>query len=793
MPAPPDPGSAATLDDIVERLRSLKVWASDPSYGQVTGRVNAAWTAAGRPTAELVGRTTVVDCFRPGRRRLNVDLVVAVVSALHPETGYVAQWQQALRVVGGRTGAAAQVRVQDALPPEPPGFTGRGGELARLRRALRGGSPVVIAGMAGVGKTRLAVHIGHSLSRDGRFDRVLFVDLRGFHPDPRQPPVSPFAVLDGFLRLLGMPGQRIPQDLAARVAAYRQRLAGSRTLVVLDNAAGEEQVRPLLPAVPDCPVLVTSRRALPELREVTHLTVPVLPADDAVTLLRQASGGIPVGPDAGAAARLARGCGYLPLALGLLAGHIGGTPGWTLTDHADRLDERHRERRLDTCVEITFDLSYRGLPAGPRRLLRLVALHPGQDVDGYAAAALAGTDLPTTLADLRRLRHEHLLNRYAGSSWPGDTGRYTCHDLVRAHAARLAADEDPPPARRAALTRLSGYYLAAAAAAMDSLYPAEAQQRPAAPPAGTPVPHLVDTDAARAWLDTERPNLVSVTAHAARHDPLATAGHAAGLSGVLYRYLDGGYAADALAIHGHALHAARRAGDPFGQADALACLGSARLRLGHLAVVGEHFTEAVRLRVAADDRTGTGRATSGLGVVAERLGHYPEAIEHLLRALPLLRSGGDRTGEARALDNLAIVESRLGRHRAAARRCRQALALFQQTGDLAGEARALNNLGWCEVVLGAYGPAVTHLRRSLALSRRLNIRTVEAWTLDSVGMLYARAHAGLGRAYRRQRRPGRARRQLRLAHGLYARLGSPEAARFTALLRAGRRSRYPAR
>lgn len=107
MPALPDPGSAATLDDIVERLRSLQVWAGDPSYGQVTGRVNAAWTAAGRPTAELVGRTTVVDCFRPGRRRLNVDLVVAVVAALHPETAYVAQWQQALRVVGGRTGAAA--------------------------------------------------------------------------------------------------------------------------------------------------------------------------------------------------------------------------------------------------------------------------------------------------------------------------------------------------------------------------------------------------------------------------------------------------------------------------------------------------------------------------------------------------------------------------------------------------------------------------------------------------------------------------------------------------------------
>ena len=135
--APPDPGQAGTLDDLVERLRLLKVWAGDPSYETIKDRVNAAWTAAGRPAGELAGKTTVVDCFQPGRRRLNTDLVIAVVQALHPDVGYVAQWRQALRVIGGETQAAAQVRVQDRLPPDLAGFTGRTAELDRLRAALR--------------------------------------------------------------------------------------------------------------------------------------------------------------------------------------------------------------------------------------------------------------------------------------------------------------------------------------------------------------------------------------------------------------------------------------------------------------------------------------------------------------------------------------------------------------------------------------------------------------------------------------------------------------------------------
>jgi tetratricopeptide (TPR) repeat protein len=731
----PDPGQAGTLDDLVERLRLLKVWAGGPSYEWITGRVNAAWAATGRPAGDLVGKTTVVDCFRPGRRRLNIDLVVAVVQALHPDVGYATQWRQALRVISGETRAASQVRVLDRLPPELAGFTGRATELARLRRALHHGTTVggavvisAIAGMAGVGKTQLAIHAGYLLAREKAFDRALFVNLRGFHPDPAQPPADPAAVLDGFLRLLGVPGQQIPHDLAARTAAYRARLAGTRTLVVLDNAADADQVRPMLPETAGCPVLVTSRRSLTALDPATHLRVDVFSPDEAVAFLTRAAPRVPVGQDPSAAARIARRCGYLPLALGLVTGHMRAKPGWTLSDHADRLDERHRDRRLDTGVQLALDLSYHQLPTYQQRLLRLAGLHPGQDLDAYAAAALADSDLPAAQALLHDLCRDHLLQQ-------GALGRYTFHDLVRAYAAGRASDEDPPPERRAALTRLFDFYLATSAAAMDTLYPAETHRRPRIPLAGTPMPALTDPDTARAWLDTERPTLVAVAAHTANH---GWPTHTTRLSTSLFRYLAGGYHTDALAVHGHAGHAAQHTGDPTGQAHALTNLGVAHLRLGRYGPAAEHLQQALHLFRQAGDPAGQIRALGNLGNVEARLGRYRPAADHLQQALTLCRQAGDRTGEARSLVNLGVVEARLGRYGRATDHHEQALTLCRQAGDRTGEVDALNNLGEVEARLGRYGPAADHLQQALTRCRQAGDRTSEAWVLDSLGTLHTR-------------------------------------------------------
>ncbi|MDY7089743.1 MAG: tetratricopeptide repeat protein [Actinomycetota bacterium] len=726
--ARPDPVKAGSLADLVERLRLLKVWAGNPSYATIMNRVNAAWTAAGRPASEFVCKSTVAYCFRRGRQRLDSDLVLAVVEALHPDTGYVTQWRQALRVIGGEIEAVSQVRVQDGLPQDMAGFTGRTGELDRLRHAARAGHAVVISaieGMAGVGKTQLAVHAGHLLHQQQPFGRVLFVNLRGFDPDPAQPPADPAAVLDGFLRLLGMPAQQIPHTLDARAAAYRERLDGTHALVVLDNAATVEQVRPLLPATPGCLTLVTSRRSLADLHPATHLTVDVFTPDEARAFLTHAVPDVPAGPDLHAVARIARRCGYLPLALGLVAGHIRNTPGWTWTDHADRLDERHRDRRLDTGVELAFHLSYQRLSSDQRRLLRLLALHPGQDFDAYAAAALADTDLTTARTLLNHLHRDHLLQQSTPS-------RYTFHDLIRVYATLRATDEDRPAERRTALTRLFDYYLAATAAAMDTLHPAEAHLRPRIPMTSSHNPNLRHPDIARGWLDAERSTLVAVVAHtAANRWPT----HTVRISRTLHRYLCGGHYTDALTVHRHAHHAALCDSDPTARAHSVNDLGYALWRLGRYGQAIEHFQQALVLFQRAGDPHGQARTLNDLGIIAHQACRFQAAADHFTQALHLYRQVGDRNGRARVLTSLAYVEATLGRGQQASDTIEQALLLHRQASDRDGEAYALNCLGHVTIRVGQYGRARAYLQQALTLYRRLGNRHGEAVALDLLGIV----------------------------------------------------------
>jgi tetratricopeptide (TPR) repeat protein len=721
---------------LIECLRSLKAWAGGPSYDVITERINATWVAAGRPVAELARRGTVVDCFKPSRRRLNGDLFIAVVQALHADPGYVAHWLQALRVVLGETQAAAQVRVQDRLPDDLVEFTGRAAELARLGQALRsgrdGGRAVVIsaiAGMAGVGKTRLALRAGHLLAGEQSFDHVLFVNLRGFHPDPAQPPADPAAVLDGFLRLLGVPGQQIPHDLAQRTGLYRRRLAGRRALVVLDNAASEDQVRPLLPDSPGCFALVTSRRRLAGLRSAAHVTVDVFAADEAVDFLTRAMPDVPIGPDPNALERVARRCGHLPLALGLLAAQMRAKPGWTLTDHADRLDERHQRGRIDDAVELALSLSYQQLLADRQRLLRLLALHPGSDFDAYAAAALAGTDLDTASAHLDHLCDDHLLQTTA-------PGRYVFHDLVRAYAGDRATDEDPPPERRHALIRLFDHCLHTAALAMELLVPADRHRRLGIAQPKTPTPPLNGSDAALAWLDTERTNLVAVVAQAASAGcPL----HTTRLATTLGYYLDSaGHFADGLLVHTYAEQAADRMGDRRAQADALISRGVVHGRMGRHVQAVDHHRRALALYREVGDRGGEARALGNLGTDYWNLSRYRQAADHHRQALSAFREIGNRVGEAQAMDNLGLVCWRLGDHRQAADHYQKALEGFRAIGDRFGEARVLINLGLVHERLGDYRSAADHHQPALVLSREIGDRSLEADAVNSLGLVYTR-------------------------------------------------------
>jgi tetratricopeptide (TPR) repeat protein len=727
----PDPGRAHDLDGFAETLRTLKAWAGNPSYEAIAGRVNTQ-----RAAADQVGKTTVVDCFRAGRRRMDAELVVAVVEALHPDVGYVAQWRQALRVISGETPAGAQVRVQDSLPQDLPLFTGRQNEIDRLRtlaaRSRIDGEAVVIsalAGMAGIGKTQLAVHAGHALHAEEPFDRTLFVNLRGFHPDPTQPPADPGAVLDGFLRLLGVPGQQMPHRLEERTELFRQRLAGVRSLVVLDNAADERQVAPLLPRVPGCVTLVTSRRTLSELAPAARFAVDVFTADEALRYLATAVPEIPVGADPAAAGRIARRCGHLPLALALVVGHMRARPGWTLTDHADRLDERQEDHRLDSGVELALEVSYRNLAPGERALLRLVAHHPGSDFDARAAAALGGIDLPAAEARLAELTADNLVLAAA-------PGRYQLHDLVRAYAAARSADEDRRADRQAAVSRLLDHYLSTAAAAMSRLDPAGATLRPAVPEPLLPLPDLGDP---LSWLEAERHNLIASVTQVTDG---ARAGHATRMAAVLSRYLLGRDNASALLIQGFAARAAEAAGDETGYASALAGIATAEIFLGRHEAAASSLEQALRVFRRSDRPMETARTLNNLAIAKVRLGRYEEAVDHSRESLELYRSVGGLSGQARALTNLGNLAGRRERPDDAMAHHREALAVYRQSGDRAGEALALSNLGGAEMKRGGYDSAEDYLVQALRLNREVRKRDTEANTLDNLGTLSTRRGDG---------------------------------------------------
>jgi tetratricopeptide (TPR) repeat protein/transcriptional regulator with XRE-family HTH domain len=598
--------------------------------------------------------------------------------------------------------------------------------------------PVVVSavsGTAGAGKTALAVHWAHRVAGDFP-DGQLYVNLRGY--DPEQP-VPAAEALEGFLGALGLPGQHIPPGEAARAARYRSLLTGRRVLVVLDNAATEEQVRPLLPGSPTAMVVVTSRDSLPGLvaRDgARRLDLDLMPADDAVSLLR-ALIGARVDADPAAAQALAGLCARLPLALRVAAELAASHPDRPLADLVEELaDEGGRLDRLDAggdprgAVASVLSWSGRHLSADATGLFRRLGLHPGQDWDQYAAAALAGTTLGRARALLATLARTHLIQP-AGRA----PGRYGLHDLLRAYAAGQAAEHDGEEAGRAALTRLFDYYLAACIAAMDRLALDEPQHRPAPPPVSTPVPQFADPAAARSWLDAELATLVAVAAHTAEH---GWPEHTIRLARALQRYLDGVHDSAGLAICGHALQAARACGDRGAQASTLTILGVIYGRQGRYPQATECHQEALVLATQTGDRLTQGWALGNLALIHEQQGRYPQAASLGRRALAIYRALGDTTGEAITLSNLGLVCLRQGRYPQAARHMRQAIGLYRRIGHRFGEVIALTNLGEVSYRQGDGERAAEHQLAALALARELGSRRVEAWALTRLAKVRGR-------------------------------------------------------
>ena len=669
-------------------------------------------------------------------------LFIAAARGRGPTAGVLPTPQEAaVQEAAAREAAVQEATVQEGaapaaasrtLPRDSASFTGRDSELAWLLEELTVGPAdrqVVgihaIDGMAGIGKTTLAVHAAHRLAPSFP-DGQLFLPLHAHTPGQR--PVDPADALASLLLTAGLAPAQIPPSLDARAARWRDVVAGKRLLLLLDDAAGHEQVRPLLPGTPGSLVLVTSRRRLAALEDAVQISLGILSPAEAATLLERLAARPGLSGHDAAASELTRLCGYLPLAIAMLASQLRNHPVRTAAGLAaevaqarDRLALMHAE---NVSVSAAFGLSHADLSEGARRLFRRLGLVPGPVVDAYAAAALDATGLAAARRHLDELYDHHLIAEPA-------PGRYQLHDLLREHARTLAADEDPVPAAEAA-RRLLDYYLHTALAAGRHFTPrgSTAGRRPAAGWPGQ-APDVSTVGQAAAWLDAERANLHAAAEDAARR---ACFPHATALPVAISGFLAArGHWDESAALHQGALAAARQAGDRLGEADALAELGYVRREMESYPAAAASLAQAIAIYGDLDDRPSHAHALIELGFMHTLTGDYPAAAAHYQQALALARAAGDRLAEAAALNHHGLVQLLTGDYPAAAASEQQALVLFTGLGSLYGQAHALSDLGAVQHESGDYPAAAASQQRALALFRDLGDRLGQARALSHLG------------------------------------------------------------
>lgn len=714
-------------------------------------------SAARYPFDEGLQSRLVLALAATGRRDKAQEVYRSAVARLAEELGVepgaelgVAHRQSVtdpVREPGVGEPAGPVVPVPAQLPAALPVFTGRQAELDRLLALVgtggeggggngdgRATAAVMISavgGMAGVGKTTLAVHLAHQVA--DRFpDGQLYVNLRGFAP--AAPPLPPEEALRGFLGALGVPPQRIPADPDARAALYRSLLAGRRMLVLLDNARDSAQVRPLLPASPGCLVIVTSRSRLTALATADGarpLTLDVLPPAEARAslALRLGAGRVAAEPEAvNGIVELTAG---LPLALAVVAARAASHPVFPLTALATQLREAHgglgafREPEASVDVRAVFSWSYDTLGPDAARLFRLLALHPGPDVTVHAAASLAGLSVPRTRTLLAELTDAHLLTEHA-------PGRHTCHDLLRAYATELVVATESEEERAAGVRRTLDHYLHTAHTALLLFDPPLALVTPvaAAEPSVLPRP-LADDAAALEWFRTERAVLLSVVERAVDGGFDA---HVWQFVRALGRFNERfGHLHDNLALHRTALEAARRLGDTGALAHARHGLGRTSLMLGRFDEADDQLRASQRLFEERGDDLGRGEARLSLCYLLSRQGRFEEALAQVAPALDLFRASGQRKGQAYALVSLAWGEAGLGDCRSALTHAHQALALLQELGVRIAEGHVWDTLGHVHRRLGEHRRAVVCFLRAVALFGEVGDLYHEACALDRLG------------------------------------------------------------
>jgi DNA-binding SARP family transcriptional activator/tetratricopeptide (TPR) repeat protein len=627
------------------------------------------------------------------------------------------------------------------LPHDVAGFAGRGEELSRLTSLLEPGGDerpsqamviLVIDGAAGVGKTALAVHFGHRVA--DRFPAgQLYIDLRGF--DPRQPPVSPAEALGQLLRDLGADPRLVPADPNGQAGTYRSILSGQRMLIILDNAATADQVRPLLPGSGSCAVVITSRNRLGSLiardgaRRV-HLDI-LLPAQ-AIFLLAAITGTDRVAAEPRAAREIARLCGHLPLALRIAAERLNTRPYLELADLAGQL--AIEQQRLDllacedeaTAVRAALATSYHALTPRDAGMFRLLSLNPSAGISTAAAAALGGIGTTDAQRMLQALAAAHLLEE-TGSD------RYRSHDLVRVYAAECASSDEPDQEAADAVARVLAWYLHTADRASRVLAQRQPLRLDPLPPGVRPRT-FEDQDQALAWFEAERANIVAATRQAAHlgHHALAWQLPVTCWD-FFYRRK---HPADWVTTSQIGLASARRIGDQYGQGWSLHSLGDAYGYLRRYSEAVSYFREALAIRRSIGDREGEAWTRNNLGGLHQDQGLLTEAIDYFQQALRIERDLGDKWGEGITLTNIGETCQKLGQFEKALDRCRQARIIHREIGDRHSEAWTLNNLACTYKHLQRWEDAITHCQQALVIQREIGDCWGQGITLNTLGEIH---------------------------------------------------------
>jgi DNA-binding SARP family transcriptional activator len=613
-------------------------------------------------------------------------------------------------------------RAARCLPRDVADFSGRADLVRHLVGQLRAERPEVIAidGMAGTGKTTLAVRVAHAAA-DRYPDGQLYLDLRG-HSE--RAPLDPGEAIGALLRQLGVPAERMPPALDDRAALWRTELAERQVLVLFDNALDTAQVLAMLPSTAHTGVVITSRRRLGGLDGALTVSLDVLPLEDAVELLRRTVGERAYA-DPACTAEVAELCGRLPLAVRLAGARLQHRPSWTVADLAARL--RIANRRLPELavdgrtVAAAFTLSFQHLAVPLQRLFSVLGLHPAGDFEPAAAAALAGLPVPETEALLEDLVDVHLVEAPAA-------GRYRLHDLLRDYAAQLSHDDQD------AVVRLLDHYLYSVTAATRFMELSDARSllRLDSPP---PTALEFDTPGeARRWLERELPNVLGVArlaAEAGRHR------HTCMLTRAVSPFLFGfGFGEHQLDLYERAIAAAVALPDAELEAESRNYLAAVYFRMGRLTDALATLQTVIRIAEREGLPRLVGTALTNLAMLHSRLGQYPEAIASAEAAAQVQLDAVPPSLQFKLESTIGLVHTQAGNYAQALAANRRGLEVARRIGSLRTVAIMIGELGLVHLHMGHLTVATALLRRSLALKRDSVNQYGAAETLSKLGTAY---------------------------------------------------------